>query len=651
MKSIQLQQTMMAILFGLSTLPASAVDVAQNASNIALSGTTVAAEPQLAGAILEDDLIPFSFKGITGTYQQRVVRSSVDNTIDFYWRITNDKTSTDTLTQFHYLEKEVNDYGVTYNVGWRTDGTAGEVTPVKVTRFANSALAQGGARFDFFKSDNEILEGAGIKPGQSTPFFFIDTNKTNYEKTAQSQVSRVFIGSSEVSAAFKVTKEENANNNTPPTPTVFENQEIVFQDNQLAIPCVEVYDANGGKVRYQAKLNYIPTNDNTFTFELADAMFADTKAENCNASYKDGNLDLPLVDVVDGKGAKFKYQASMTLAPSVGKLRFQLRGANADQSLDDGYNIELGLFHRLENVRNRKDVEVEDGLIFKGKRVQQYFGYSRNGSSDGHNQEWLFLPGDVVPGPNGTKKHLVRILNRGFMNYLTVNNLGQVELLPINPSGPNLGTLWEVVPVVPSVSTIRLRSQLTGGFLQVPADDNDGSALILAENNNSAAQQFVNIRFAYPFVERQLKNTNITLHPAHNANFALDVTACSTAENTPLVVWSKGTNNSCQQFVLKEKFLNVYAIQPIIASDLRVHLLDPGSRLAGSNVVIGSAAQPDNLWFIYNVVREPGKFIVVNGRSGLAMSVANTSSTPGANVDQNLFMNNENQKWTLQAIN
>lgn len=263
MNNTSVPKILITTFFTLTALPALAVNVPQGSVDVALTGTTVATEPQLAGTVLVDDLIPFSFNGISGTFQQRVVRSTVDNTIDFYWRINNDATSKATLTQFHYQEKEVNDYGVTYNIGWRTDGIAGEVAPVKVTRFANNALAQGGAQFDFFKSDQAIVEGAGIKPGQSTPFFFIDTNKTSYEKTAQSLVSSVFIGSSVAAEAYRVGKDSNTTN-AP-------NCTASYSKGVLQIPCVDVYDDFGGKSAYKAELKFVPGQGKQLLFELTGA--------------------------------------------------------------------------------------------------------------------------------------------------------------------------------------------------------------------------------------------------------------------------------------------------------------------------------------------------------------------------------------------
>ena len=81
------------------TLPA----VPLPSGDTVLSGTTVAARPELAGVVEEDLLIPYSFQGagfsVSGVIQNRVVRS-VDGTLDFYWRIISDASSTGEITAF-----------------------------------------------------------------------------------------------------------------------------------------------------------------------------------------------------------------------------------------------------------------------------------------------------------------------------------------------------------------------------------------------------------------------------------------------------------------------------------------------------------------------------------------------------------------------
>lgn len=139
---------------------------------ITLIGTTVAAEPQLAGLVLQDELIPFSFASsvgsISGTVQQRVVRSSQDNTLDFYWRVINDTTSLDSVAFWR-----VGDFSSPeYNPNWRIDGV-GDVAPVSANRFTDS-----------FESYVNFSFGNGIMPGESSKFFFFDTSATNYDKSA-----------------------------------------------------------------------------------------------------------------------------------------------------------------------------------------------------------------------------------------------------------------------------------------------------------------------------------------------------------------------------------------------------------------------------------------------------------------------------------
>jgi hypothetical protein len=63
------------------------------ARSVTLGGTTAAARPELAGTVLEDRLRPFAstpgtgVPTVNGVLQERIVRSSVDGTLAFYYRI------------------------------------------------------------------------------------------------------------------------------------------------------------------------------------------------------------------------------------------------------------------------------------------------------------------------------------------------------------------------------------------------------------------------------------------------------------------------------------------------------------------------------------------------------------------------------------
>lgn len=173
----------------LSVLCAHAV-ILNPGDNLALPGTTVAAEPQLAGTILVDELIPFSFSAgvglgdISGQVQQRIVRSSVDGTLDFYWRVMNDPNSA-AIGSFrvgNFVSPE-------YNANWRIDGL-GVMAPDHAHRFT-------GVEDTFV---NFLFSGPGLVPNESSYFFFFDTTATNYAKTAMFDLTGT--GTGPISAQF-----------------------------------------------------------------------------------------------------------------------------------------------------------------------------------------------------------------------------------------------------------------------------------------------------------------------------------------------------------------------------------------------------------------------------------------------------------------
>jgi hypothetical protein len=144
---------------------------------VSLPGTTVAAEPQLAGLVLEDVVQPFSFNDgqgtISGTVQSRVVRSSVDGTLDFYWRVINDASSVAGLGSFRIG----NFAAPEYNANWRADGL-GTVAPTSAYMFV--APPVGYINFNF----SNPTAAATLAPGSESYFILMDTTATNYAKTA-----------------------------------------------------------------------------------------------------------------------------------------------------------------------------------------------------------------------------------------------------------------------------------------------------------------------------------------------------------------------------------------------------------------------------------------------------------------------------------
>jgi len=165
-------------------------------STVALPGTTAAAEPDLAGLVVQDDSQPFTIcctnsntggaVNITGTVQERVVLAA-DGFYDFYWRVFVDPTSTEALGFFR-----LGGFGAltaNYNINYRTDGL-GSTAPSAISRFSGSQAND----YDY------IFNPGGIAPGSTSFFLFMDTTATSYGKTAIYDVTN--LGENPISAAF-----------------------------------------------------------------------------------------------------------------------------------------------------------------------------------------------------------------------------------------------------------------------------------------------------------------------------------------------------------------------------------------------------------------------------------------------------------------
>lgn len=157
-------------------------------ADTALSGTTVAARPELAGTILEDVLTPFSFSGVSGTVQNRVVKETGTGTLDFYWKVDVDASSTGAgvgafrLIDFDASKLTDGDY--------RIDGL-GTVAPTTARVFNSTAYPSGAINYLF---------GSAITAGKDSRFFFLHTDATSYAKTGQYDL--LTGGAQELSSAY-----------------------------------------------------------------------------------------------------------------------------------------------------------------------------------------------------------------------------------------------------------------------------------------------------------------------------------------------------------------------------------------------------------------------------------------------------------------
>ncbi len=180
-----MKRLLLSAALALSLHTAQAVTLVYDTA-VALPGTTVAAEPQLAGLVLEDKMSNFSIAGlgITGQIQSRVVRSSLDGTLDFYWRVFNDATSQANIGNFRIGEF----YAPEYNANWRIDGL-GDVAPMNAYMFGGTYIGKGYVNFQFF--DPAGGEG-NLAPGQSSMFIVLDTTAIYYNELSAMDTANRF---------------------------------------------------------------------------------------------------------------------------------------------------------------------------------------------------------------------------------------------------------------------------------------------------------------------------------------------------------------------------------------------------------------------------------------------------------------------------
>lgn len=144
-------------------LPCAALAVPTAVTNFtaALPGTTVAADPGLAGTVLEDRIIPYSSPAgsppASGTVQVRTVRGA-DGRIGFYWRIVASPNSRDVVhaLEIYRFPRRA------YDANWRIDGL-GTVRPVLVA--GHNITGSGWVMQFVFRPT--------IRPGQESRFFFL----------------------------------------------------------------------------------------------------------------------------------------------------------------------------------------------------------------------------------------------------------------------------------------------------------------------------------------------------------------------------------------------------------------------------------------------------------------------------------------------
>ena len=183
-----IRATLLAVLFSISQA-AHAVIVLPGDNNVPLSGTTLAANPDLAGVVLVDALRPFSIQDnsgttiLTGNVQDSVMRSNNTGELIFTPRLRN---LVKPMDQAWIVGLQTTGYtGFATDIDFRTDGI-GDVGP-------NSASRDITGNELFFRYDPNI-----IVPPEDALFLSVFTDATVFDRTgsitifAQNDLGRIF---------------------------------------------------------------------------------------------------------------------------------------------------------------------------------------------------------------------------------------------------------------------------------------------------------------------------------------------------------------------------------------------------------------------------------------------------------------------------
>jgi hypothetical protein len=140
-----------------------------------LSGTTSAARPELAGLVLEDQLIPFTITDsdgnvlYQGTIQNRVVLSQRHQTLAFYFAIRHtDPSFRGSIVGVSRTGFREGTTIFSTDVDFRLDGL-GSIGPAGASRNG------GGDQIDFAFANNPVTAGAESR------FVFVLTHATKYD--------------------------------------------------------------------------------------------------------------------------------------------------------------------------------------------------------------------------------------------------------------------------------------------------------------------------------------------------------------------------------------------------------------------------------------------------------------------------------------
>lgn len=292
--------------------------------------------------------------------------------------------------------------------------------------------------------------------------------------------------------------------------------------------------------------------------------------------------------------------------------------------------------YKFQNEGTSKWMEVEDAVFAKGTKVQQYFGYERNGVCDGRNQQWLLIPAGIV----GTEPTFF-IINFGFLKYLEAGSDATVQ-----PGNDNDNQRWFIQPAGQD-GVYHIKSVAAQTYLEMPAGfTNDGDRFKLAAFTGTANQRFRFTQFVgLTGPQRYTPGTYITFVPQTNEKTAAytDLNLGNGAAIKLADLQSAVQQNKGWQLVSTGD--GYCKIQSRIANNMVVDILGNGEN--GNGLTIWNNAPVEKQkWLVVPVVREDGNYVLFNKVSGRCVSLEKNLPQ----IQTTLFVNGSNQKWKLMPV-
>ena len=235
------------------------------------------------------------------------------------------------------------------------------------------------------------------------------------------------------------------------------------------------------------------------------------------------------------------------------------------------------------------------------------------------------------------------------MRFLTDNGSGA----PVTEPGSGLANqLWFLEPVANSPLTMRIRNAQSRKYIQTPGDNREGSAFVMAVEGNDPGQRFrVNSISGGGIDLSQFGNpVEVYIKPVHASNMALDRPGGSLNNGARLQIWSKINNNGNQLWTIEyDPTLNSFFIK-VLNTTKALEILSFSRDNAGA-VGIWDKWNGENTnqrWIILPIVREAGRYLLLNWNSTKALDVYGVGTTNGSQIVQWEYVGGDNQKWIIE---